>query len=169
MPIMTTYSKAEIEDFLYAEAALQDAGDWEGWMALWAPGEVELWIPVDPFEKDQKNGASIIQDTRSLLEQRVKQLAHRKLHSQQPATRTSRIIGNIRLVEPVGGAALSCAAQLHFVQFRPGRPETRGQVSVLAGRVEHNLVRVNGEIKIRSKKINIINSDGLLSNIQTLL
>jgi 3-phenylpropionate/cinnamic acid dioxygenase small subunit len=166
---VNSYSKDEIEEFLFEETALQDAGDWEGWFDLWAPGDIELWIPVHPSETDRERGAAIIQDTRSLLEQRVKQLLHRKLHSQMPATRTSRIIGNVRVLPSVVQGGVRAAGQLHLVEFRPGRSEVHNGVQTLAGRVEYQLVRLGRALKIKSKKIELINSDGCLYNIQTLL
>ena len=112
--------RTEAEDFLYMEAQLQDEKRWVEWLGLWAPDEIELWMPMNPLDNDRVKGSTMLQDDRARLEQRVERLGHPALYSQLPPARTNRIIGNVRC-EDLADSQVKLLSSFQMAEFRPGQ------------------------------------------------
>lgn len=165
---MTAMNRTEAEDYLYYEAQLLDEHRWNEWLALWAPEDIELWMPIPPDATDRAKAASMLQDDRLRLEQRIARLQHPGLHSQVPPSRTSRIVGNVRC-GPLEGGGVRLLSQFHLAEFRPGTGAGMGVSQLLAGAMEHHLRRLAGEWRIQFKKIGLISVDGSNYHLQNLL
>jgi benzoate/toluate 1,2-dioxygenase beta subunit len=72
-----------IEAFLYREARLADAHDYDGWEALWTDDAI-YWVPVDGEGRDPLTTMSIIYDNRNRIGTRLNQLRTGKRYSQAP-------------------------------------------------------------------------------------
>ena len=82
------------------EARLLDEGKFDDWLALFTL-DAWYWVPSEPGQADPVETVSLIYDDRRLLETRVRRLASPRMYSQEPRSRTSRIVANITL-EDVG-------------------------------------------------------------------
>jgi len=80
------------EQFLIHEARLLDEGKFDGWLTLFTP-DAWYWVPSEPDQPDPHETVSLIYDDRRLLETRVRRLASPRMYSQEPRSRTSRIVG----------------------------------------------------------------------------
>jgi len=145
------------EQFLLHEARLLDDGKFDEWLALFTP-EAWYWVPSEPDQADPIETVSLIYDDRRLLETRVRRLASPRMYSQEPRSRTSRIIGNVSLEETGNGF---CTARSKFVMVEYRREQQR----LFAGTALHRLVLSGGRIMIAWKRVNLVNCDAPLDGI----
>src|SRR5262249_26127502 len=73
------------------EARLLDEGKFEDWLALFTP-DAWYWAPSEPDQDNPHDTVSLLYDARRLLETRVRRLATPRIYSQEPRSRTSRIV-----------------------------------------------------------------------------
>src|SRR5256885_12984646 len=86
------------EDFLVKEARLLDEAKFDDWLALFTP-DAQYWVPSEPGQQSPHDTVSLMYDDRRLLETRVRRLASPRIYSQEPRSRTSRIVANVTLDE----------------------------------------------------------------------
>ena len=79
---MTPY---EIEQFLYHEARLLDAGQFEAWFALFTEDAV-YWVPAGRDDIDPTRHVSIIYDDHARLQKRIARLYSGHAYAQDPAS-----------------------------------------------------------------------------------
>jgi 3-phenylpropionate/cinnamic acid dioxygenase small subunit len=146
-------------DFLVYEARLLDEGRFDEWLTLFT-GEATYWVPSEPGQSSPLDTVSLIYDDRRLLETRVRRLASPRIYSQEPRSRTSRIVTNVS-VEDGGSQQRSCQVRSKFtiVEYR------REQQRVFAGTYFHRLVVEESSIRIASKRVNLINCDAAMEGL----
>ena len=86
------------EAFLVHEARLLDDGRFEEWLGLFT-ADAWYWVPSQPHQANPRDMVSLIYDDRRLLETRVRRLASPRIYSQEPRSRTTRIIANVTIQE----------------------------------------------------------------------
>ena len=148
------WAAGEIESFLVYEARLLDERRYEDWLALFTE-DGWYWVPLEEGQADPKETVSLMYDDRRLLETRVRRLAQGKLHIQEPKSRTSRIVTNVT-IEAQDGAGATVRSKFIVTEYR------RGQQLTYAGTYFHRLVRQGGQMRIASKRVDIINSEDAL-------
>jgi p-cumate 2,3-dioxygenase subunit beta len=147
-------TRAEVEDFLYHEAALLD--DWRlpEWLALFTE-DARYLVPSTDLSADASPDDNLfyIADDRFRLEQRVARLMKKSGHSEQPRSKTRHLVTNVRIAAR-DGAVLSIASA--FAVYR-----TKDAVTDLyVGKALHELVQADGRLTIR-KKLCALDLDGL--------
>jgi len=155
----------EVEAFLYHEADLADSHRYDDWFALWAP-ELTYWVPCageSGAQPDPSREVSIIYDDRARLEERLFRLKTKFAHSQQPRSRLARLVSNVRLDGFGPGTGGSVVSTLALGEVRHDR-----QV-VWMGRQHHELVRDAGRLRIRTKRVDLLNGDAPLPNLTFVL
>ncbi len=138
-----------IEDFLYREAALLDAWDLDGWLALFA-SPLRYVVPCnDTPDGDPAHDLVLIDDDELRLRSRVERLNSRKAHREYPHSRTNHQIVNVRVGQVEGSedaAELPVTAQFTVWRFR------NGKAAYYVGRHYYRLVVCDGELRIRAKR-----------------
>jgi p-cumate 2,3-dioxygenase beta subunit len=137
--------RQEIEDFLFAEAALLDEWRLQEWLQLLTDDATYYIPPTDLPDADSRNTLFIIADDAARIRSRVKQLLGKSAWAENPPSRTRRIIGNVRILEQQGDMIRVTA---NFAVYRM-RFEL---VDTYIGRYEYTLVNRNGQLKIRERK-----------------
>ncbi len=151
---------AEVEAFLYKEAQLLDAREYDAWLTLFAEDGV-YWVPSGSDDSDPRREVSVAYDSVSRLRERVWRLQSGVGHAQEPPSRTTRILSNV-IAEPDGDLLrASSAFVLH--EFR------RGRLHIHAGRYRHELRRTGDTFAIAMKKVELVNNDGYLGNVSIVL
>ena len=92
--------RVRVEDFLIQEAALLDEWRLEEWHKLFT-GDCRYLVPNltgDPYAPPSETLYLIADDSHHLSE-RVKRLGKKTAHSEQPRSRTRRLISNVRILE----------------------------------------------------------------------
>jgi benzoate/toluate 1,2-dioxygenase beta subunit len=145
------------EQFLLHEARLLDDGKFGEWLALFTP-DAWYWVPSEPDQTDPLETVSLIYDDRRLLETRVRRLASPRMYSQEPRSRTSRIVGNVTVEEAAKDA---CTVRSKFVLIEYRRDQQR----LFGGTAIHRLVQADGRIMIAWKRVDLVNCDAPLDGI----
>jgi 3-phenylpropionate/cinnamic acid dioxygenase small subunit len=145
------------EQFLLHEARLLDDGKFDDWLALFTP-EAWYWVPSEPDQADPVETVSLIYDDRRLLETRVRRLASPRMYSQEPRSRTSRMIGNVS-IEETGKNVATVRSKFIMIEYR------REQQRLFGGTALHRLVQADGRIMIAWKRVDLVNCDAPLDGI----
>ena len=141
---------------LNLEAMLLDEQDWDAWLALYEE-DAEFWMPAwksetEPTGDPLQELSMIYYDSRAGLEDRVQRIRSGKSVASTPLRRTAHMVGNVMLA---GGDAGILSVKSSFnVHVYDTRQKTQ---HVFFGRTTHGLMRRNGGLKIRRKKIILAN------------
>jgi 3-phenylpropionate/cinnamic acid dioxygenase small subunit len=144
------------EQFLLHEARLLDDGKFDEWLALFT-ADAWYWVPSEPDQADPFETVSLIYDDRRLLETRVRRLSNPRMYSQEPRSRTSRVVSNITLEESERN---SCTVRSKFMMIEYRREQQR----LFGGTALHRLVQAD-RIMIAWKRVNLVNCDAPLDGI----
>ncbi|MFM9884742.1 MAG: aromatic-ring-hydroxylating dioxygenase subunit beta [Burkholderiales bacterium] len=157
-------SRAELEDFLYGLVALQDARRWHEWLDFFTT-DCCYWMPLKESATDPESELSIFYEDRALMRTRINRLLDPNAAGQQPPTRTSHVIGNVQIA---GSGELAGELKVHS---RFAMTEFRRDVHrQYAGRYTHHLCLVDGTVKIRLLRVDLLGADGLHEyNIQVFI
>ncbi len=145
------------EAFLLHEARLLDDARFDEWLALFTP-DAQYWVPSEPNQDNPHDTVSLIYDDRRLLETRVRRLASPRIYSQEPRSRTSRMVGNVTVEETAPDYAL-IRSKFMLIEFR------RNEQRLFGGTAFHRLVRQAGQLRIRMKRVDLVNCDAPLDGI----
>ena len=141
------------------EARLLDDGKFDDWLALFTP-EAWYWVPSEPDQADPVETVSLIYDDRRLLETRVRRLSSPRMYSQEPRSRTSRMIANVTIEEfAPDRSAATVRSKFFLVEFR------RDQQRIFAGTAFHRLVQAGAGMRIAWKRVDLVNCDAPLDGI----
>jgi 3-phenylpropionate/cinnamic acid dioxygenase small subunit len=146
-------SVLECEQFIIREARLLDEARFEEWLSLFMP-DAWYWVPSQPDQAAPRDTVSLMYDDRRLLETRVRRLANPRIYSQEPRSRTSRIVANVTL-EDVAADGAACTARSKF-QLLECRRETQ---RIFGGTYLHRLIRGANGIQIAWKRVDLVNCD----------
>lgn len=152
-----------VEQFLYTEVDLLDRHAFEAWLALFTD-ECTYWIPAGVDDLDPTRRVSIVYDDRKLLTERIWRFGSGLAYAQQPQSRTAHLVSNVQIVghgDPTGAEPemLHVHAKFLISEFR------RDTILSHAGRYVYRLAKTADGLRIRSKKVELINNDGKLGNL----
>jgi 3-phenylpropionate/cinnamic acid dioxygenase small subunit len=147
------------EAFLLHEARLLDDGKFDGWLALFTE-DASYWVPSEPDQESPLDTVSLVYDDRRLLETRVRRLASPRIYSQEPRSRTSRIVTNVT-IEEVGSDRSFTLVRSKFMMIEFRRNEQR----VFGGTYTHRLTRTVADVRIASKRVDLVNCDAPMDGL----
>ena len=142
----TVATRAEVEDFLYREAALLDEWRLEEWLTLLTPDATYEIPPNDQPDGQPQTTLFILADDIVRIRERVKRLMSPNCHAEHPHSRTRRMISNVRIVES-SGETLTVAA--NFICHRFRRFE---KVREFVGSYRYALLQADGDFRIRHRR-----------------
>ena len=161
---MAKVTRAEVEDFLFHEAALLDEWRLNEWQELLTDDAHYLVPPNDDLDGDYKSSLFIIADDRERIRQRIIRVLDPNCHAEYPKSRTQRLIGNVRILSQEGDHVEVAA---NYICYRYRRYERVGQY---VGNIRYKLVRKGESFLIREKKIVIqANELGQLGSVSIIL
>jgi p-cumate 2,3-dioxygenase beta subunit len=143
--IAAAITRAEVEDFLYREAALLDAWRLDDWFALFTADGAYVIPSNDTPGGDPDRDLMIVDDDRERIAARVERLKSRHAHREYPASRTRHQVTNVILDEADDNEA-RISAGFTVWRFRNDRSDW------YVGRYDYVLVRTEGGFRIRSKR-----------------
>ncbi|MGL4318193.1 MAG: aromatic-ring-hydroxylating dioxygenase subunit beta [Pseudomonas sp.] len=152
---------AEVSQFLYREARLQDTHEYDQWEALWTADGV-YWVPANGNDIDPETQMSIIYDNRSRIALRIKQFHTGKRHTQSPRSRLGRVLSNVEVIE-VSGDEIRVAANAMVFESNL-RADT-----VWCTRNEYLLRREDDGLRMARKKVVLVNNDKALFTLSFLI
>jgi 3-phenylpropionate/cinnamic acid dioxygenase small subunit len=119
----------DVEQFLYREAALLDAQDYDRWLRLFT-ADVHYVMPVTTDKLRQHNRrpgtgegeVMIFDEDHEALEIRVRRFNLPTCWSEQPLTRSRRIIGNVQISEGSEAGTLRVESKFIVTLSRQDNP-----------------------------------------------
>ena len=155
-------TRAEVEDFLFHEAALLDEWLLDDWFALFEKGATYEVPTTDRPNEDPERTQFYVSDDYELLGARVRRLKSKHAHAENPHSRTRRLITNVRLGEP-SDSSLPVRAAFLICKIRDGN------VDQFVGRYEHLLSTAGDSLKFRKRRavieLEVLRPGGRLSFI----
>ncbi len=151
-----------VEHFLFHEARLLDERRFDEWLALWVD-DGRYWVPRFPGQTDPFEQISLFWEDKVLREARVRRLEHARAWSQQPPTRSSRMLGNIGIEGLDAAGHLVVRSVFHLTEWRHAQRH-------LAGTVFHKLATTEvGGWKIVLKRVDLVNCDDMFGNLEVFI
>jgi len=147
------FTLADCEQFLILEARLLDEARFQEWLDLFT-SDAWYWVPAQPQQESPRDSISLMYDDRRLLETRVRRLASPRIYSQEPRSRTSRMVGNATIEEIApDGNACTVRSKFQLLEYR------RESQRLFGGTYLHRLIRTGERIRIAWKRVDLVNCD----------
>lgn len=147
--VLEPVTRAEVEDFLFAEAQLLSAWKFEEWLALFVEGGR---YEVPTFDVGQASGREaqyFIADDWDLLQARITRMMSKHAHAENPRSHTHRLVSNVS-VAPGSGDTIAVHANFIVHRMRDGL------LDPFVGRYEHQLVRRAGDLRFALRRAVLI-------------
>ena len=160
----------EVEQFLYAEAALLDARRYRDWLGL-VTDDIHYWMPIRrtvsladlDLEFTKPGEMAYFDDNRMLLEMRVKKLEAGSAWSEDPPSRSRHFVSNVRILE-VAGDEITVE-----VAFQLWRSRLNSEQDHWFGRRVDVLRRVGASLRLARRHIFLDQTVILAGNMSTIL
>jgi p-cumate 2,3-dioxygenase beta subunit len=148
VPEQQAISRQQVEDFLYAEAALLDAWRLDEWLLLF-DGDAKYEVPCnDAVDGDPAHDLMLVDDNHTRLAARVARLNSRRAHREYPHSRTNHQVFNVRVTDG-SGDDVSVTASFTVWRFRMGRS------NCYVGRYRYRLRRDGAGFRISAKRVEL--------------
>jgi 3-phenylpropionate/cinnamic acid dioxygenase small subunit len=160
--------RLDIEDFFWFEAELLDEHRYDEWLQLFTE-DVRYWMPIrrNVASKEMKERESPPEDDISwmnsdldMLQKRVKQIQTGVHWADEPLSRVSHMIGNVRILDSSNPDEVRVSSRFVFHRNRHQREE-----STFFGKRIDTLRREEGAWKIARREIYIDESVLLHKNL----
>ena len=140
-------TRAEVEDFLYHEAALLDEWKLDAWEALLSDDACYYVPPNGQLDGDHRSTLFLVADDRERIRQRVIRINDPNCHAEYPKSRTRRMISNVRIMG-VDGDLITVSA--NFVCYRFRRYE---RIREYVGTYRYVLLRAGDSFRIKERRV----------------
>ena len=143
---MQSFTRGEIEDLLYHEAALLDEWRLPEWLALFT-GDARYQVPSTDLARNAQPETNLfyIADDAFRMSERVKRLMKRTAFSEYPRSKTRHLVSNVRILEDLGD---QCRVASAFVTYR----SKGGVTDTFIGSTEHTVLRTADGLRISYKR-----------------
>jgi 3-phenylpropionate/cinnamic acid dioxygenase small subunit len=143
----------EVEQFLFHEAHLLDEARYEEWLGL-LTDDIWYFCPlnecVDGIEPTiAEHGAHYFDETLQSLRNRCQWLNSPHAHIEHPPSLKRRLVSNVQIQDMKDGLAV----QSNFMLWQIRPRESEGVL--FAGRREDRLRRVDGQLRLSERRINL--------------
>jgi 3-phenylpropionate/cinnamic acid dioxygenase small subunit len=149
--------------FVYDEARLIDEKRFDEWFELFTD-DGRYWMPLTRGQPDGENHTSLYFEDKLLLRVRIERLKSPRSFSQHQPSFCQHVLQQPAL-ESADAERNSWVLRTPFVYLES---QLDTQV-VLAGVSRLHLTRVDGRLRIRLKKVELLNCDAALPSIQLFL
>ena len=156
-------SERALIDFVVHEARLLDARRFDEWNALFTD-DAYYWLPLVPDQEDGVNHTSHLYEDKLLRDLRIERLKSPRAFSQQPPTRS------LHLLQTPTVESADAAANVYLLRTGFHYTESQGdELNFFVGTCWHRLAVVHGALRIRLKRVDLINSDAALPAVQLFI
>jgi 3-phenylpropionate/cinnamic acid dioxygenase small subunit len=156
-------SRDDLIDFVYAEARMLDEGRFAEWLGSWARDGF-YWMPLDPDAEDPKLVTALMYEDDFLRKLRVERLEGARTFSQKPRSRCHHVLQRpfVDVIDHELGVFIT-TTPFHYVETR------LDEQFLLAATARHELVLEADALKIKLKRVDLLNPDAAFGNIQLFL
>ncbi len=151
---------AELIDFVYREARLLDEKRYEEWYELFTD-DARYWMPLTRGQPDGRTHTSLFYEDKLLLKVRLERLAQASAFSEEQPSYSQHVLQRPEI------ESSDAAANLHVLRtpFFYFEAQLDRQL-ILGGLAWHHLARIDGRLRMRLKKVELVNCDAALPSIQ---
>jgi len=157
-------SERELIDFVVREARLLDEKRYEEWNALFTDDAI-YWVPLVPNQPEGLDHTSHLYEDKLLRELRIERLKSPRAFSQQPPTRSLHLLQTPTL-EPADPRRADEHLLRTVFQYTESQAD---EMNTFVGVCWHRLVVAAGALRIRQKRVDLINSDAALPALQLFI
>lgn len=150
---VTTLTRQDVVDFLYTEAKILDEWRLMEWPELFTDDGTYTIPPLGDPEADPTKSLFISHDNRGRLQERAERLLKKEAHVEYPHSTTVHNYNNI-LVSNLDSDVIT--VECNFTIHRTKREV----MDTFIGKHTYELVLLDGELKIKSKKV-VLHLDSL--------
>jgi 3-phenylpropionate/cinnamic acid dioxygenase small subunit len=160
---MNAPTHQQLIDFVFAEARLLDELRFDDWLALFTD-DAHYWMPLAHGQTDAKLHASLLYEDKLLLKVRIERLRGARTFSQQPISRCHHLLQQptVESHDEAAGLYVTRTA-FHYVETRID------QQTLYAGWATHTLVVQDGALRMRLKRVDLVNCDAAFGNMQLFM
>ena len=161
--MMRRPTEQELARFIRHEARLIDEKRLDEWLELFTE-DGHYWVPATPRQPDPLNHNSLAYEDRLLLELRIERLKSPRAYSQRPPSRCLHVLQepDIEKLDYERGEFVTRTPFLYT--------ETRADESQrYAATAWHTLAWRDERLRIRLKRVDILNCDAALPSVQLFL
>ena len=151
---------AALTSFVYEEARLLDEKRFDEWYELFTE-DAFYWMPLTRGQPDGENYTSLLYEDKLLLRIRIERLKSPHAFSQQQPSFSQHLL-QAPIIESSGDDARSWVMRTPFLYVES---QLDNQL-LLAGVSRLHLVQLDGRLRIRLKKVELVNCDAALPQIQ---
>ena len=153
----------ELIDFVVREARLIDQQRFDEWLDMYAD-DAFYWMPLEWNQTDPRLTCSLMYEDKLLLSIRVERLKGARTFSQKPKSRCHHVLQTPQ-VDSCDAASNSYVTwtPMHYVETR------LDEQTLYAAWATHHLSVENGRLRIKLKRVDLINCDAAFGNIQLFM
>lgn len=160
---MAVPSNQDLIDFVVREARLIDQHRFEEWLDLFTEDGI-YWMPLEWGQTDPKLTTSLMYEDKLLLKIRVERLKGARTFSQKPKSRCHHVL-QVPQVDQRDDATgtYTTWTPMHYVETR------LDDQKLYAAWATHTLAWIDGALRIKMKRVDIVNCDAAFGNIQLFM
>ena len=160
---MTAMTEKTLTDFVYAEARMLDEARYDDWLQLFTE-DAYYWMPLAHDQQDPHLHTSLMYEDKLLLRVRIERLHGQRTVSQQPSSRSHHLL-QAPTVESGDAASGEHVVRTAFLYTET----RRDALTTYAGWSTHHLVETAEGLRIRLKRVDLVNCDAAFGNIQLFM
>ena len=153
----------EIARFVRFEARLLDEKRFDEWYDLFTE-DAHYWVPAVHGQKSPSTENSLAYEDKLLLQLRVERLKSPLAYSQKPASRSLHVLQEPE-VETRDDAKGEFLTRTPFIYTETKADDSQRYAAI----AWHTLVWTDGKLRIKLKRVDILNCDAALPSIQLFL
>ena len=157
---MTDITRQDLIDFVVREARLLDAKQYDAWNQLFTDDGI-YWVPAAPDQEDRVTHASHMDEDKLLRDLRIERYKSPRAFSQQPPSRCHHLLQTptVEVFEPEANR-FQVRTEFHYTECQGD------ELQFLVGHCLHHLVLQDGALRIKLKRVNLLNPDAALPAVQ---
>ena len=157
---MTQPSRANLRALIYREAQLIDEGALDDWYDLFADDAL-YWMPLERGQREEDVYNALFFEDRLMLKVRIERLKDPNAFSQSPPSHCQHVLQRPEIAG-FDAEAGRFSTRTPFVYVESQLDDQ----FVLTGVAHHELVVDGGALRIRRKRIELLNREAALPSIQ---
>ena len=156
-------SERRLIDFVLGEARLLDEKRYEEWNALFSDDGI-YWVPLTPGQPEGLEHTSHLYEDKLLRELRIERLKSPRAFSQQPPTRSHHLLQTptVERADPAANAYV-VRSEFHYTEAQGD------EIQTFVGTAFHHLVLDGSALRLRLKRVDLLNGDAALPAVQLFI
>jgi len=153
----------DLVNFVIREARMLDEQEYDTWLDLFAEDGI-YWMPLEIGQTEEKLTTSLMYEDLLLLRTRVQRLSGKRTFSQKPKSRCQHLL-QTPIVDKMDtpNNDYQVFTPFHYVEVRNDEKE------LYAGWMKHSLAIEDEKLKIKLKRVDLVNCDAPHRNIQLFI